>query len=135
MTAIVHVVGVRETAADLQELRRTVPSAVSDALNRGGWWVTYEARDLLRSQIGRSGHLPHYPRSIRPGIERSRDAISMIVGPVSGMLQGGMGPGVEFGSVNTGPKPHLFDAFDNRVESILDRISNNIATWPSGGRR
>lgn len=54
----------------------------------------------------------------------------MIVGPESGRPQGGMGPGVELGSVNAPPIPHLFDAFDARVESILDRAGRNVARWP-----
>lgn len=134
MTAIVQVVGVHETAGDFQEMSRSVPAAVGDALTRGGKWVTYEARDRARGRITGT-YLPHYPRSITSEVERSADAISMIVGPESGRIQGPFGPGVEFGSVNADPNPHLFDAFDARVDSILDRALRNIATWPSGGQR
>ena len=70
------------------------------------------------------------PRSITSETERAAGRVSMIVGPDSGMLQGGMGPGVEFGSVNAPPHPHLFEAFEARVESILDRAGRNIARWP-----
>ncbi len=134
MSAIVQVVGVHETAADLQEMARTVPAAVGDALTRGGQWVTYEARDRVRGRITGT-YLPHYPRSITSEVERSAGAISMIVGPETGRIQGPFGPGVEFGSRNAPPHPHLFDAFDARIDSILDRALRNIATWPSGGRR
>lgn len=126
----VELVNVRETAAALRAMGRDVAEPIEDALDRGGQWVTFQARDLLRGQIGTSGHLPHYPRSITSETERRAGMVSMIVGPETSKLQGGMGPGVEFGSVNTGPKPHLFRAFDDRVESIIDRASRNIARWP-----
>lgn len=126
----VEVIGVREVASDLTMLSRTVLDPVEDALERGGKWVTFQARDVLRGQI-RERYLKHYPRSITSETERSGTRVSMIVGPESGKPQGGMGPGVEYGSVNTRPIPHLFDAFDDRVESIIDRASRNAARWPS----
>lgn len=130
MEARVELVNVRETANALHRLGADVLDPMEDALERGGKWVTYEARDRLRAQIGRSGHLPHYPRSITSETERSRGMVSMIVGPETSKPQGGMGLGVELGSVNTGPKPHLFGAFDARVDSILDRAGRNINRWP-----
>lgn len=129
-----ELINVTETAAALHRLSETVPDAVEDALDRGGQWVTFQARDLLRGQITGT-YLPHYPRTITHEVERSRFAVTMIVGPESGKPQGGMGPGVEFGSVNTGPRPHLFEAFDDRVEATLDRAKNNVARWPDGGGR
>lgn len=129
MEARVLVVGVNETAYDLRKTAEIVPAAVADALKRGGEWVTYEARDRLRPQITGT-YLPHYPKTISSEVVRGGGAISMIVGPRSDRPQGGMGPGVEFGSSHTKPHPHLFDAFDARVESILDRVANNIGQWP-----
>lgn len=129
MRVHVDLVGVTETADDLASMAQRVWDPLEDALERGGRWVTYEARDRLRAQI-RGRYLPHYPRSITSETERSQGAVTMIVGPESDRLQGGMGPGVEFGSVNTGPRPHLFDAFDARIESILDRAARNISRWP-----
>lgn len=128
MEARVHVVGVAETAAELFRMGETVWIPIEDALERGGRWVTYEARDRLRGQITQT-YLPHYGRTISSEVERSAGVASMIVGPESSKPQGGMGPGVEFGSVNTGPRPHLFDAFDARVDSIIDRASRNLGRW------
>lgn len=125
----VSLVNVTETAAAMHRMGDTVPDAIEDALERGGKWVTFQARDLLRGQI-RSVYLKHYPRSITHEVERSAGMVSMIVGPETGKLQGGMGLGVEFGSIHTGPIPHLFDAFDDRVDSIVDRAGKNIARWP-----
>lgn len=126
----VEMVNVAETAAALYRLGDTVADPIEDALDRGGEWVTFQARDLLRGQIGRSGHLPHYPSAITHEVERDSRSVSMIVGPETAKPQGGMGLGVEFGSINTGPKPHLFDAFEDRVDSIIDRAGKNIARWP-----
>ena len=125
----VTTVGVSETAADLLKMGDMASDAVEDALDRGGKWVRYHARDILRTQI-RGMYLRHYPRSITSETEKSAGMVSMIVGPQSNRRQGGMGPGVELGSVNTGPKPHLFKAFDDRVESIIDRAARNVARWP-----
>lgn len=130
MDVRVQLVNVSETAAALHAMGRNVFDPIEDALERGGQWVTYEARDRLRSRLGRSAHLPHYPRSITSETERSAGMVSMIVGPETAKKQGAFGPGVEFGSVNTQPHPHLFGAFDARVESILDRASRNVARWP-----
>lgn len=125
----VETVNVTETAAALLKMGDLVTDAVDDALTRGGKWTRYQARDILRTEITET-YLPHYARSITSETERSPGMVSMIVGPQSNRKQGGMGPGVEFGSVNTPPFPHLFKAFDDRVESIIDRAARNIARWP-----
>lgn len=127
-----HLVNVTETAAALYRMGDAIDEPIEDALTRGGKWTRYHARDILRTQISET-YLPHYARSITSEVERSGHIYSMIVGPQSNRKQGGMGPGVEFGSVNTAPRPHLFQAFDERVESIIDRAAKNIARWPDGG--
>ncbi len=129
MEVRVSLVNVLETADALYMLGPTVMDPVEDALGRGGKWVTYEARDRLRGQITGT-YLPHYPRSITSETERAPGRVSMIVGPETGKKQGAFGPGVELGSVHTQPHPHLFDAFEARVESILDRAGRNINRWP-----
>lgn len=125
----VELVNVSETAAALYRLGDTIMEPIEDALERGGKWTRYHARDILRTQITET-YLPHYARSITSEVETSHGMVSMIVGPQSNRRQGGMGPGIEFGSINTGPKPHLFDAFDDRVDSIINRAGKNIARWP-----
>jgi len=132
--ARVQLVNVTETAAALLRLGGSAYDAVEDAAERGGQWVTYQARDLLRGQI--SGvYLKHYPRSITSETERAAGVVSMIVGPETAKPQGGMGPGVEWGSINAPGFPHLYKAFDDRVESIIDRAARNLARWPDGRTR
>lgn len=130
MQVRVETTGVEKTAADIRRMAVDVLDGVADAFTRGGQWVTYEARDILRGQITQT-YLPHYGRSISSEVNVSPSRISMIVGPESRRLQGGMGPGVEFGSRNAPPTPHLFDAFDNRRHAILERALQNIARWPA----
>lgn len=132
MDVRVHLANVTETAAAFYQMGADVTEPIEDALTRGGKWTRYHARDILRTQITET-YLPHYARSITSEVEKSPGMVSMIVGPQSNRKQGGMGPGIEFGSVNTGPRPHLFQAFDDRVESIIDRASRNVARWPDGG--
>lgn len=129
MQARVQLVNVTETAAALLRMGDMADDAVEDALERGGKWVTFQARDILRGKTTGT-YLPHYPRSITSEVERGPGIISMIVGPETGKPQGGMGLGVEWGSVNAPPFPHLNPAFDDRVESIIDRAGRNIARWP-----
>jgi hypothetical protein len=129
----VEFVNVAETAAAIPRLGENVYDAAEDALEQGGKWITYQARDLLRGQAS-GPYLPHYPRAITSETERSAGMVTMIVGPESAKPQGGMGLGVEYGSVNAPPLPHLNPAFDDRVESIIDRAARNMARWPGGGR-
>jgi hypothetical protein len=125
----VEIVNVRETAAALEQIGAAAPLLVQDALTRGGKWTRYHARNILSGQITQT-YLPHYALSITSEVEHSGGMYSMIVGPETRKKQGGMGPGVEFGSSNAPPFPHLFKAFDDRVESIIDRAARNIANWP-----
>ncbi|MEU5156750.1 hypothetical protein [Glycomyces sp. NPDC021274] len=129
-----QLVNVSETAAAIARLGENAYDAVEDAAERGGQWVTFQARDILRGQTSGT-YLPHYPRSITAEVERSAGMVSMIVGPETGKPQGGMGLGIEWGSVNAPPFPHLNPAFDDRVESIIDRAANNLARWPDGRSR
>lgn len=130
MQTTVTTTNVLETAAAIQKMATNVLEGVNEAFHRGGEWVTYESRDILRGQIT-GKYLPHYPKSISSEVELFPNRISLFVGPETDMLQGGMGPGIEFGSANTRPFPHLFEAFDNRVESILDRAMQNVSNWPA----
>lgn len=67
-------------------------------------------RDAIQTVRGYSrAHLKHYPSAM------SYDMIGKLeaeIGPDASMPQGGMGTGIEFGSVHTPPMPHLFPALD-----------------------
>ena len=118
----VELINILETAVWLDDLGEALIDGVEDELDAGGKRVVYQARDLLRAQGVTGTYLPHYPKAITSEVDRYSTHLDLIVGPESEKPQGGMGPGVEYGSVNTGPKPHLHNAFDDRVEGILDRV-------------
>lgn len=118
----VELINILETATWLDDLGVELMDGVEDVLESGGKRIVYQARDLLRGQGVEGVYLPHYFRSITSEVERFSTHIDLIAGPETGRPQGGMGPGVEFGSVNTGPKPHLFNAADQRVDGILDQV-------------
>jgi hypothetical protein len=81
---------------------------LSRAVERGALNVKRSAVQTVHA-FSRGLYLKHYPKSI------SYDMISPLeaeIGPDKSMRQGGMGRGVEFGSVHTPPLPHMFPALD-----------------------
>ena len=79
-------------------------------------------RNLRGLHRTRFRHLKHYPRSITYDILSPLEAE---IGPDSSLPQGGMGRGVELGSVHTAPMPHLFPAASEeepRVQSQALRV-------------
>lgn len=98
-------------ASDLSAAPDRLRGQVGQIVERGAFNVRRGAQRLIRGQItGR--YLPHYPRAITYDIERAADVVAAEIGPESGMPQGGMGPGVEFGSANAPPLPHLIPAYE-----------------------
>src|SRR5690554_2368114 len=91
-----------EVAAFADELTAApdrLSSQVEQIVNRGALNVRRDAQRLIRGQITGT-YLPHYPRSITYDVERAGDTVEAEIGPETARLQGGMGPGVEFGSSN-----------------------------------
>jgi hypothetical protein len=82
--------------------------------------VRRNARRRLRSW-SRGRYLKHYPRSFSN--EKVGD-LEWEAGPDASKPQGGMGRGVEFGSVHTAPAPHWLPAADEeepKIEKKVDR--------------
>lgn len=75
------------------------------------------AREIFRGQV-RELYLPHYANAI------TAEASALVgeFGPDPGMPQGGMGPGVEFGSSNTGPIAHMGPAADELERDLPDDL-------------
>lgn len=72
----------------------------------------------------RGRYLKHYPRSIT---NEMVDTLEAEVGPDASRKQGGMGRGVEFGSVHTAPAPHLLPAADEEEDKFGRHAAN--ALW------
>lgn len=75
-------------------------------------------------------HGKRYPKAITAEQVPAREAIEWTVGPESGLPQGGMGPGFEYGSRNQPPhwdgaraaiteEPKFFKSLDEIVRSLL----------------
>lgn len=104
-------------------LERAEP-ALSKVVERGAVNVKRTAIANIRSW-STGAHLKHYPKSIGYDMIGPLEAE---VGPDASKPQGGMGRGVEFGSVHTPPKPHMFPAaeveeplFEKNVAAVFAR--------------
>ena len=103
--------GVDALTNDLSAAPGRLRVQVGQIVNRGALNIRRDAQRRIRGQIT-GKYLPHYPRSITYDIERAGDMVEAEIGPESDMPQGGMGPGVEFGSANAPPLPHLIPAYE-----------------------
>lgn len=79
------------------------------------------AQALIRGQV-RGVFLPHYASSITNETAREAGAVVGEVGPEIGRSQGRMGRGVEFGSVHTGPRPHMLPAGEDEEPALERRL-------------
>lgn len=95
---------------------------LSKVVERGANNVRRGAFAHLRGQSQRV-YLKHYPKSFSYDMV---DPLEAEVGPDSSKPQGGMGRGVEFGSVHTGPLPHWFPAADEEEPRFTDQVA---AAW------
>lgn len=85
-------------------------------------------RNLHGLHRTRFRHLNHYPRSITYDLLGPLEAE---IGPDSSLPQGGMGRGVELGSVHTPPMPHLFPAADAEEPRLQ---ANALRAWTKACR-
>jgi hypothetical protein len=113
-------------ADDLEDAaERALPEA-RKVVARGALQIKNDAR----RRIGRPRHAPAYPASISydspvtVGYE-----VSAKVGPDKSRRQGALGNLLEFGSVNSAPKPHIIPAvyaelpkFERALEDIAERL-------------
>jgi len=87
-------------------------AGLEPVVEKGALNIKTDARARVRSAITGT-YLPHYPQSIDYDIDSGSDWVEAEIGPNPDMLQGGMGRGVEYGSANTGPTPHLDPAYED----------------------
>jgi hypothetical protein len=90
---------------------------LSKVVERGANNVKRGAQLRLSGQ-SRRRYLKHYPKSFSYDM---LDPLDAEVGPDSAKPQGGMGRGVEFGSVHTGPLPHWLPAADEEEPKFVDQ--------------
>lgn len=93
-----------QLAAAPTRLAALAPPVVREGVQSG----RDNAQSLIRSQI-RGVYLPHYPDAITAEMT---SPLSGEFGPETSREQGAFGPGVEYGSSNAGPLPHMGPAAD-----------------------
>lgn len=115
-----------QLAADLASNADRLGPEVDRVVERGALNIRRDAQRRIRSQ-STGTYLPHYPRSISYDMDNARGSYAEAeIGPESGMSQGGMGPGVEFGSAHTAPLPHLFPAFEDEQPQLLKHLQRVV---------
>lgn len=115
-----------ELLAYAHQLEHSVTNAepeLSKVVERGALNVKRGAQTLLRSWSQRH-YLKHYYRSL--SYDMDNDGLGAEIGPDSAKLQGGMGRGVELGSANTRPSPHLFPAFDMEAPRFEEQAARAL---------
>lgn len=108
-------------AAHLRSAMDRVEPAASRVVERGANNVKRNSRQAIRGHV-RGRYLKHYPRSI--GYDMIEPTVAEI-GPDASMPQGGMGPGIEYGSSNTAPMPHLIRSAEDEMPNLekwLDQV-------------
>lgn len=116
--------GVQFDRREVDALEQTLSSAgarliepLGTVIREGAQAIARDARSLIEGQI-RGVFLPHYPKAIT---SEMTGPLQAEIGPESGRLQGGMGPGVEFGSAKHGPLPHMMPAADRQIPQVADQ--------------
>lgn len=106
---------------------RAMDAAVA-VTKRGAQNIKTDAVDLIRGQLSPPGltHLPHYPRAIDYELDEGGLSVTAEIGPDSAKRQGGRGSGVEFGSVNARPMPHMFPALDEEEPRYLEQLARRV---------
>lgn len=125
MRYTVDVVGDDELARDLKQAADKAMPEIERVTERGAYNIRRDARRNVRAS-SRGLYLKHYPRSIGYDVESGSDWVEAEIGPETDKPQGGMGRGVEFGSSNTAPTPHLFPAFDAELPRYEKQLARAI---------
>jgi|SRR5690554_5917830 len=115
-----------QLAAELADAYSRAQPKIVATTTKAALNIKNGARNNIQGQItGR--YLPHYPRSIDFDLSVSASGVDADIGPRSDMPQGGMGPGVEYGSSNAPPLPHLIPAFEDEVPTWMDFLADALA--------
>lgn len=95
--------GIDALAHDLDQAGDRVADELYPVVKRAAQNIKTDWRKRARRTAGKHGKL--YPLAIDYDIARLGDRIDAEIGPQSGMPQGGMGRGFEYGSIHTAPHP------------------------------
>lgn len=115
-----------DLAEDLAGAGRRLSSKVPAIIKRGAQNIKTDAQRRFRSQV-KEVYLPHFARAITYDVKGDARHYEAEIGPETGKLQGGMGPGVEFGSARHAPIPNLYPAFDEEVPKTEAALADATA--------
>lgn len=110
-------------ANHLEQAITTAEPELKKVTERGAFNIKRNSQRRL-SGISRRHYLKHYYRSLSYDVDD--DGLGADIGPDAAKLQGGMGRGVEFGSVHTPPFPHLYPSLDEEEPKYLDQVSRAL---------
>lgn len=96
---------------------------LSKVVERGAFNIKRSAIQTVRA-FSTGTYLPHYPKAISYDMLNPLEAE---IGPDASKPQGGMGRGVEFGSSDTPPIPHLFPALEQEQPRFEKQIAPILA--------
>lgn len=114
-------VDVSEVLQYASQLDHAVPNLEPEferITERGANNIVRDSRGFLRL-YSRGRYLKHYPKSINYDMD---SPLAAEIGPDQSKPQGGMGTGVELGSRNTAPMPHMFPALAKEEPRYQDAI-------------
>lgn len=109
-------------ASHLDHVVDRIEEAAGPVIERGGMNVKRSAQEAIRGQV-RGQYLRHYPRSITYEMV---EPLAVEIGPDSAKPQGGMGRGVEFGSANTPPMPHLLRSGEDEGPNLEKHLADVV---------
>lgn len=114
--------------AELQRALEEAPQELADGLFRAVDDSAAKLQRDWRSNARKTArrHGKHYPSSITHDLQLEDGAISADIGPDRAMLQGEMGPGFEYGSVNQPPHMDGAIAFARNVQNFGDMVDDAI---------
>lgn len=108
---------------DLTQAPVRIGPAVRAVVNRGAFNIKNDARARFEDQrVG--DYLPHYSRAITYDVSIVGHTVSAQVGSEVDKVQGPFGPGIEYGSVNHAPMPHLNPALDAEAPRLVAQIGD-----------
>lgn len=107
---------------DFEQAPKRARIGMTVATVKAGLEVRNKSRALIDGQR-RGQYLKHYSTAITAEVTGGgSDAPSVEVGPESGMPQGGMGRGVEFGSARGKPLPHMVPSFEQVEPQYVEAL-------------
>lgn len=104
--------GLAQLNALLDKAGKQLVRDVKKTVKKTAVEVKKDATSRVRAGLsgGSASRLPHYSRTI--GFDILDDGYTAEIGPDGSALQGSFGRGIEFGSANHGPIPHMLPAAD-----------------------